>query len=55
MLACDTYFDRQLRCYCSRFRLFSPQSQVQHVTVPDTGVVTVNFVLKPAGKSVAIQ
>ena len=31
------------------------QSQVQHVTVPDTGVVTVNFVLKPAGKSVAIQ
>jgi hypothetical protein len=27
------------------------QSQVQKVTVPDTGVVTVNFVLKPAGKT----
>ena len=27
------------------------QSQLQNVTVPDTGVVTVNFVLKPSAKS----
>jgi hypothetical protein len=26
------------------------QSQMQHVTVPDTGVVTVNFALEPSAK-----